>query len=60
MSLESEGSGAMPAHIARYVAGAPKEAAQFDFLIGIWSVRGERYDALGDVQLSAPWARKCI
>jgi hypothetical protein len=51
MSGESEGSGAMSDHIARYLAGAPKEAAQFDFLIGVWRVRGERYDDSGDVRL---------
>jgi hypothetical protein len=35
--------------IARYVAGAPEEADQFDFLIGEWTVSGCRHDA-GAVQ----------
>jgi hypothetical protein len=51
LNLESPESVKMPPEFARYLAGAPKEAGQFDFLIGSWSVQGTRYDPSGAVQL---------
>ena len=51
MSLESPNTETIPPHIVRYLAGAPEEAGQFEFLIGRWTVQGRRYDASGSVQL---------
>ena len=47
----------VPAHVARYVTGAPAEAAEFGFLIGNWAVTGARYDEAGAVgfRYAASW-----
>jgi hypothetical protein len=50
LSLENAKSETIPPHMARFLAGAPKESDQFGFLIGSWFVQGIRYDASGNVQ----------
>jgi hypothetical protein len=50
LTQENPTTETIPPHVARYLAGAPKEAGQFAFLIGEWSARGNRYHASGAIQ----------
>jgi hypothetical protein len=47
----------VPPEVARYLAGAPPESGQFDFLIGDWDVSAIRYKEDGSelLQYKARW-----
>ena len=62
MALDQSKDLPTPLDLAGNLSGTPEEANQFDFLIGLWSVSGLRYDAAGVVQLRyhARWSAEYL
>ena len=52
----------IPPDVAKYLKGAPPEAHQFDFLIGVWDVAATRYKEDGAVLLryKASWSAQSL
>jgi hypothetical protein len=60
VTLDGPVMATIPPDIARYVAGAPEEADQFDFLIGEWTVSGCRYDIGAVHRYQARWRAESL